>query len=258
MAHDIESGSARRAQPNSGTGAGVAMTGALIALIALLALGACTRAEDKPLPTDPKARSEFIESLTPKLSEESRRLLNRFMRRVAAQEAAGGPAPTVSLSKALELQRTFDSEVAQAQGKYQERINAANADVRVDAREQSIVKDDSNMAAGGKALRYVLDVTNTGKRVIDRIVLRVDFRDAAGKYLATVPGLELKGPLKPGEAGRTTQAMRLSPQYHATLLEGRPARITGTPTLIVYGGGETLDLDVELKKLETLSRSKIE
>lgn len=255
-AHDIESGSARRAQPISGAGA--ATTSVLIAGIALFALGACTRAEDKPLPTDPKARSEFIEAQTPKLTEESRRLLTRFMKRVAAQEAAGGPAPTVSISKALELQRSFDSEVAQAQSRYQERINAANADVRVDVREQSIVKEDSGKSTAGKALRYVLDITNTGKRVIDRIVLRVDFRDAAGKYLATVPGLELKGPLKPGEAGRTTQAMLLSPQYHAALLEGNPARITGTPTRIVYAGGETLDPEQELKKLETLSRGKIE
>jgi hypothetical protein len=256
MAYDIERVSARRAQPLSRAGA--ATTGVLLAVIALVALGACTRAEDKPLPTDPKARSEFIEAQTPKLTEESRRLLTRFMKRVTAQEAAGGPAPTVSISKALELQRTYDSEVAQVQSKYQELINAANADVRVDVREQSIVKNDSGKSASGKALRYVLDITNTGKRVIDRVVLRVDFRDAAGKYLATVPGLELKGPLKPGEAGRTTQAMLLSPQFHATLLEGRPARITGTPTQIVYAGGETLDPAVELKKLETISRNKIE
>ena len=52
--------------------------------------------------------------------------------------------------------------------------------------------------------------------------------------------------------------MLLSPQYHATLLEGRPPRITGIPARIVYAGGETLDPDLELKKLETLSRGKIE
>ncbi len=256
VAHALQPGAAHRAQAIGRAGA--AATCALIAVIALAALGACTRAEDKPLPTDPKARSEFIEAQTPKLSEESRRLLARFMKRVAAQEAAGGPAPTASISKALELQRAYDSEVAQAQGRYQERINAANTDVRVDVREQSIVKDNTGKSAAGKALRYVLDVTNAGKRVIDRIVLRIDFRDAAGKYLATVPALELKGPLKPGEAGRTTQILLLSPQYHATLLEGHPARITGTPAQIVYADGETLNPEVELRKLETLARSRIE
>jgi hypothetical protein len=224
----------------------------------VIVMTACTRAEDKPLPADPKARSEFIETQSPKLTEESRRLLNRFLARVNVQEAAGGPAPTVSISKALELQRIYDSDVAQAQSKYLERIATAKADVRIDVREQSLVKEDPAKSPAGKALRYVVDVTNTSKRVIERIVLRIEMRDAAGKYLASVPALELKGPLKPGEAGRTTQTLALNPQYHAALLEGRPAQIVGTPAQIVYAGGETLDPDVELRKLETLARSKIE
>ncbi len=228
------------------------------ACTAVIAMTACTRAEDKPLPADAKARSEFIEAQSAKLTEESRRLLNRFLARVTAQEAAGGPTPTVSISKALELQRAYDSEVAQAQSRFQERIAAAKADVRVDVREQSLVKEDPAKSPAGKALRYVVDVTNTSKRVIDRIVLRIEMRDAAGKYLASVPSLELKGPLKPGEAGRTTQMLALNPQYHAALLEGRPVQIVGTPAQIVFAGGETLDPDVELKKLESLARAKIE
>ena len=225
---------------------------------AVVVVTACTRAEDKPLPTDPKARSEFIEAQSAKLTEENRKLLDRFVARVTAQEAAGGPAPTVSISKALELQRAYDSDVAQAQSRYQERMTAAKADVRIDVREQSIVNEDLTKAPAGRALRYVVDVTNTGSRVIERIVLRVEFRDTSGKYLASVPWLELKGPLKPGEAGRTIQTLALNPKYHASLLEGPPAQISGIPAQIVYAGGETLDPEVELRKLETLGRGKIE
>jgi hypothetical protein len=226
------------------------------ACFAVALVAACTRAEDKPMPADPKARSEFIEAQSTKLSDESRRLLTRFMARVTAQEAAGGAAPTASISKALELQRAYDSDVAQIQHKYEERIAAANAEIHIDVREQSLIKDDQSPS--GKALRYVVDVTNTGKRVIDRIVLRMEFRDPSGKYLAAVPGLELKGPLKPGEAGRTTQMLALNPQYHAPLLEGRAAQITGAPARIVYADGETLDPETELTKLEALARTKIE
>lgn len=229
-----------------------------VAAVVIATVTACTRAEDKPLPADAKARLEFIEAQGPRLTEESRRLLTRFLARVNAQEAAGGPTPTVSINKALELQRAYDSEVAQAQSRYQERIAAARADVRVDVREQSLVKDDPAKSAASKALRYVVDITNTGKRVIERVVLRIEMRDAAGKYLASVPALELKGPLKPGEAGRTTQTFSLNPQYHAPLLEGRPAQIVGTPAQIFYAGGETLEPEAELRKLETLARSRIE
>jgi hypothetical protein len=228
------------------------------ACFAVAVVTACTRVEDKPLPADPKARSDFLEAQSAKLTDDSRRLLDRFMARVAAQEAAGGAAPTASINKALELQRTYDNDVVQIQDKYKERITAAKTDVRIDVREQSLVKDDSAKSPSGKALRYVVDVTNTGKRVIDRIVLRMEFRDPSGKYLAAVPGLELKGPLKPGEAGRTTQMLALNPQYHAPLLEGRAAQITGTPAQIVYADGETLDPETELKKLEALARTKID
>jgi hypothetical protein len=228
------------------------------ACFAVALVAGCTRAEDKPMPADPKARAEFIEAQSTKLSDESRRLLTRFMARVTAQQAAGGAAPTASIAKALELQRAYDSDVAQIQHKYEERIAAANAEIRIDVREQSLIKDDLARSPSGKALRYVVDVTNTGKRVIDRIVLRMEFRDPSGKYLAAVPGLELKGPLKPGEAGRTTQMLVLNPQYHAPLLEGRAAQITGAPAQIVYADDETLDPETELKKLEALARTKIE
>lgn len=230
----------------------------VIACAAVAMVTACTRAEDKPLPADPKARSEFVEAQSAKLTEDNRRRLDRFLARVRAQEAAGGPTPKVSIAKAVELQRVYDSDVAQAQSRYLERIAAAKADVRIDVREQSIVKEDPTKSPSGKALRYVVDVTNIGKRVIERIVLRIDFRDESGKYMASVPGLELKGPLQPSEAGRTIQMLALNPKYHAALIEGRPAQITPNPAQIVYAAGETLDAEVELKKLQTLARTKIE
>lgn len=215
----------------------------------------CTRNEDKPLPSDPNARAEFVDALAAKFSEESRRLLQRFMLRVKDQEAAGGPAPTVSVNKAIELQRAYDSEVLSVQKSYQERLGAAKAELRIDVRDQSLVNDPKSPS--GKALRYVLDMTNTGKRVIERVVLRVDFRDASGKYLSAVPGLELKGPLKPGEAGRTVQVLPLNPKYQAGILEGRLATVAATPSLIVYADGEKLEPDQDLKALETLGRTRI-
>jgi hypothetical protein len=43
-----------------------------IACVVVVAVTACTRAEDKPLPTDPKARAD-VDAQSPKLTEESRR-----------------------------------------------------------------------------------------------------------------------------------------------------------------------------------------
>jgi hypothetical protein len=224
----------------------------------VVVVAACTRAEDKPLPADPKARSEFIDAQRAKLTEQSQSLLNRFLARLKTQEAAGSAAPTVSITKALELQRAYDSEVAQVQRQYQDGITAAKADVRVDVREQSLVKADVAKSAAGKALRYTLDITNTGRRVIDRVALRIEIREAAGSYLAAIPLLELKGPLKPGEAGRTIQIMPLNPSYQAYLIAGHPAQIIGVPVKIVYADGVTIDADAELTKLQSLSRRKIE
>ena len=219
---------------------------------------ACTRTEDKPLPTDPKARSEFLDAQRAKLTGESRSLLNRFLARVKMQEAAGGAAPTVSLSKALELQRAYDSEVAQVQRQYQDGIAAAKAEVRVEVRDQSVIKEDLAKSAAGKALRYTVDITNTGKRVIERVALRIEIREAAGTYLAAIPLLELKGPLKPGEAGRTIQTLPLNPNYQAYLIAANPAQIIAVPVKVVYADGVTVDADAELNKLRLLSVRKIE
>jgi hypothetical protein len=273
MTHDYGLFVAPRSSAPVRSALAIACTCAAVAMVT-----ACTRAEDKPLPADPKARSEFIDAQSATLSEENRKLLNRFLARVKAQEAAGGASPAVSVAKAVALQRAYDGDVLQAQRNYQKQLTAANADVRADMREQALVKEGpgkpvaaksaTGKAATGKpatgksdtgiTFRYVVDVTNTSKRVIDRIVLRIDFRDAAGKYVVSVPALELKGPLAPGGAGRTTQTMALNPRYHAYLIEGHPAQVTAVATRIVYADGETIDAAAELKKLETLSRSKIE
>lgn len=228
------------------------------ACVVVMAVAACTRTEDKPLPADPKARSEFIDAQRAKLTDESRSLLDRFLVRVKVQEAAGGAAPTVSISKALELQRAYDSELAQLQSQYQDRIAAAKADVRVEVRDQAVIKEDAAKSAAGKALRYTVDVTNTGKRVIERIALRVEIREEAGSYLAAIPLLELKGPLKPGEAGRTIQTLPLNPTYQAAIIAGRPTQINAVPVKIVYADGASIDADAELSKLRSLSGRKIE
>lgn len=223
-----------------------------------IAVAACSRNEDKPLPTDAKARTEFVDAQSAKLSESDRRQLARFMARVQAQEKAGGPAPAVSITKALELQAAYDKSVGEAQKRYQDQLAAANAEVRVVVREQALVKDDSGKSPSGKVLRYVLDVTNTGKRTIDRVGLRVDFRDAAGKYQASVPALELKGPLKPGDAGRTTQLLTLNPQFQKGILDAGSAQISAAPSQITFADGEKIEPAEQLKALEALSRARIE
>jgi hypothetical protein len=228
------------------------------ACVAVVVIAACTRTEDKPLPTDPKVRSEFIDAQRAKLTEQSRSLLDRFLARLKTQEAAGGAAPIVSISKALELQRAYDSELAQIQRQYQDQIAAAKADVRVEVREQSVVKEDLKKSAAGKALRYTVDVTNTGKRVIERVALRIEIREASGSYLAAIPLLELKGPLKPGEAGRSIQTLPLNPSYQAYLIAGHPAQIIGVPVKVVYADGATIDADADLNRLRSLSGRKIE
>ncbi len=232
--------------------------GALAIVLATPALMlGCTRSEEKPLPADPKTRAEFVDAQGAKLPEDSRRLLDRFMLRVKSQEASGGSAPTVSIAKAIELQRAYDNDVVTFQKRYQERLSVAKADLRIDVRERSLVNEDVVKSPSGKALRYVLDVTNTGNRAIDRMALRVDFHDASGKYLASVPELVLKGPLKPGEAGRSVQLLPINPTYQTGLLEGRLATIAVTPSQITYEGGEKVDPGEDLRSLEMLSRTRI-
>ena len=233
--------------------AGLAIVGIVVAVVVLL-----LRPGEQYIPVESKARSEFVDAQGAKLTEDERRLLTRFLARVQAQEAAGGPAPKVTIAKAIELQRSYDNDVARAQTRYQQQLDAAKADVRIDVRERSIVKEDPAKSAAGKSLRYAMDINNIGKRVIDSLTLRVEFRDSSGKYLAATPNLELKGPLKPGESGRTAQTLPLSPKYHQYILDGGTVQISTYPVQVVYTEGEKLDADRELKALEALSRLKIE
>jgi hypothetical protein len=231
----------------------------VVCACAAVALAAsCSRTEDKPIPAEPKARSEFVEVQSAKLSADERRLLTRFLARVQAQEAAGGPAPKITVGKAIERQRSYDSDVAQAQTRYQQQLDAANADVRISVREHSIVKEDPAKTASGKSLRYSVDISNVGKRVINGLTLRVEFRDPSRKYLAAIPSLELKGPLKAGESGRAVQALPLNPAYHQYILDGGAVQISAYPLQVFYADGEKVDAGRELKTLELLSRDRIE
>jgi hypothetical protein len=232
----------------------LAVVGIVVAIVALV-LG---RQGEQTLPSDARARSEFVNAQDAKLSDEERRLLTRFLARVQMQEAAGGPAPKVTIAKAIELQRSYDNDVAQAQTRYQQQLDAAKADVRIDVRERSIVKEDPTKSTAGKSLRYAMDINNIGKRAIDSLTLRVEFRDSSGKYLAATPSLELKGPLKPGESGRTAQTLPPNPNYHQYILDGGTVQIRASPVQVVYADGAKLDADQALKALETLSRLKIE
>lgn len=233
--------------------AGLAIVGIVVAVVALL-----PRPGEQNIPVESKARSEFVDAQSAKLTEDERRLLTRFLARVQAQEASGGPAPKVTIAKALDLQRAYDSDVGQAQTRYQQQLEAARAAVRIDVREPAIVKEDPAKSAAGKSLRYAMEINNIGKRVIDNVTLRVEFRDPSRKYLAATPSLELKGPLKAGESGRTTQTLPLNPKYHQYILDGGAVQISAYPVQVVFADGEKLDAEKELKALEGLSRVRIE
>ena len=57
----------------------------------LIALAVSCGQKDKPIPTEPKARGEFLSSA--KLTPDERNLINRFSARLDAQAAAGAASP---------------------------------------------------------------------------------------------------------------------------------------------------------------------
>jgi hypothetical protein len=114
----------------------LAVVGIVVAIVALVLRGQ----GEQSLPSDARARNDFVDAQSVKRSDDEKRLLTRFLARVQAQEAAGGPAPKVTIPKAIELQRSYDDDVAQAQTRYQKQLDAAKADVRIDVRERSIVR----------------------------------------------------------------------------------------------------------------------
>ena len=215
-----------------------------------------TEPKEQAIPLDAKARSEFVDAQSAKLSEDERRLLARFLARVQAQETAGGPPPKITLAAAIERQRAYDDEVGEAQKLIRERLEAARSILSVNLREQTVVKSDKSPS--GKSLRYVLEIANRSKRAIEAIGLRVEFRDSSGKYVAAIPTLELKGALLAGETARSVQMLPLDAKYHQYILDGGAVQISAYPTQISYTDGEKVDAEQELKRLESLARAKIE
>ncbi len=196
-----------------------------------------------------------------KLGPDERKLLTRFVERLQAREASGShpePDSNITVSRAVELQRGYESQVSQAQTKLQEKLGAAQAAVRVEVKDAQVVKQDRAKSSGNKALRFVVNVNNRGKKTVDRVALRIEIRETSGKYQAAIPNLQLGGPLRPGESGRSIQMLALDPQRHQYILEGKPLQITAFPVQVVYQDGEKIDPGTELDALGSLHGAKIE
>ena len=224
----------------------------------LIAFAASCGLKDKPIPTEPKARSDFLNAAAAKLTSEERNLLNRFVARLDAQIAAGGPAVDITVPRALTLERSYESQLTDTQRNFQKLLEAANAALAIDVRDATIVMDEKARQSGDKALRFVLDITNRGQRPVEQLAVRVEFRDPSGKYQAAIPDLQLSGVVPPGQAGRSVQTLPLNAQRHQYILDGKPLQISAYPTRIVYVGGESLEPGKEMRTLESLHRAKIE
>ena len=223
-----------------------------------IAFGASCGMKDKPIPTEPKARSDFLSAASAKLTSDERDLLNRFVARLDAQTAAGGPAVDITVPRALKLERSYESQLGETQRNFQKLFEAANATLVIDVRDATVVVNEKDRQSGDKALRFVLDITNRGQRAVEQLALRVEFRDPSGKYQAAIPDLQLSGVVPPGQAGRSVQTLPLSAQRHQYILDGKPLRISAYPTRIVYVGGESLEPGKEMHTLKSLHRAKIE
>jgi hypothetical protein len=224
----------------------------------LIAFAASCGLKDRPIPAEPKARSDFLSAAAAKLTSEERNLLNRFVARLDAQIAAGGPAVDITVPRALMLERSYESQLTDAQRNFQKLLEAANAALAIDVRDATVVRDETALQSGDKALRFVLDITNRGQHPVEELALRLEFRDPSGQYQAAIPDLQLSGVVPPGQAGRSVQTLPLSAQRHQYILEGKPLLISAYPTRIVYVGGESLEPGKEMRTLESLHRTKIE
>ncbi len=224
----------------------------------LIAFAASCGPKDKPIPTEPKARSDFLSAAAAKLTSEERNLLNRFVARLDARAAAGGPAVDITVPRALALERGYESQLTDAQRNFQKLLEAANAALAIDVRDATIVMDEKARRSGDKALRFVLDITNRGQHPFEQLALRVEIRDPSGKYQAAIPDLQLSGLVPPGQAGRSVQTLPLSAQRHQYILDGKPLQISAYPTRVVFVGGESLEPGKEMRTLESLHRAKIE
>jgi hypothetical protein len=166
--------------------------------------------------------------------------------------------PEITVPRALELQRNYETQVTDAQRNFQKLLEAASAALAIDVRDATVVKDEKARPPGAKALRYVVNINNRGQRTVEQLALRVEFRDAFGKYQAAIPDLKVGGLLRPGESGRSVQTLPLDAQRHQYILDGKPLRISAYPTRIVYSGGESVEPGKELQTLESLHLAKIE
>ncbi len=229
-----------------------------IAALLLMALAASCGPKDKPIPAESKARTEFLSAVATKLTPDERNVLKRFSARLDAQTAAGTVPPEITVPRALELQRNYETQVTDAQRNFQRLLEAASAALAIDVRDATVVKDGKARPPGAKALRYVVNINNRGQRTVEQLALRVEFRDASGKYQAAIPDLKVGGLLRPGESGRSVQTLPLDTQRHQYILDGKPLRISAYPTRIVYSGGESVEPGKELQTLESLHQAKIE
>jgi len=224
----------------------------------LIAFAASCGLKDKPIPTEPKVRSEFLSAASAKLTSDERNLLNRFVARLDAQTAAGEPAVAITVLRALKLERSYEAQLGEAQRNFQKLLEAANAALVIDVRDATVVMDEKDRQSGDKALRFVLNITNRGQHPFEQLALRVEFREPSGKYQAAIPDLQLSGVVPPGQAGRSVQTLPLNAQRHQYILDGKPLQISAYPTRIVYVGGESLEPGKEMRTLESLHRAKIE
>jgi len=230
----------------------------IVGALSLMALAASCGPKDKPIPAEPKARTEFLNAAATKLTPDERNVLKRFSERLDAQTAAGAAPPEISVPRALELQRSYETQVTDAQRNFQKLLEAANAALAIEVRDATVVKDEKARLPGDKALRYVVNITNRGQRTVEQLALRVEFREASGKYQAAIPNLQVSGVLRPGEAGRSVQTLPLDARRHQYILDGKPLQIAAYPTRIVYGGGESLEPGKELQTMESLHGAKID
>ena len=224
----------------------------------LMVLAASCGPKDKPIPAEPKARTEFLSAAAVKLTPDERNVLQRFSARFDAQTAAGTVPPEITVPRALELQRNYETQVTDAQRNFQQLREAASAALAIDVRDATVVNDEKARQPGAKALRYVVNIDNRGQRTVEQLALRVEFRDAFGRYQAVIPDLQVSGLLRPGQSGRSVQTLLLDAQRHQYILDGKPLRISAYPTRIGYSGGESIEPGKELKALESLHQAKIE
>jgi hypothetical protein len=238
----------------------------------MVAMAACSKHEET-VPADPAARSTWLQSpAAAKLSEDDQKVMKRFIARLDAQAASDktAPAPTLSIPRALEMQTAYERSVAEARTRLQEQLGQLKNEVTLEVVEPRVIKATAPARAASPAkaatppatsdnlLSYVVEVSNRGRRVVDHVAMRIEIRDATGNYQAAIPSLDLGGPLRPGQVGRSTRTLALNPAVHQYILDGKPLRIEAYPLEIAFADGTKLAPGDDLKALETLHHAKVE